>query len=435
MHNTSGVAISVRDDPGQCPSCDGPWYVQKTGFHHGKTISHGQFEIRETIHVCAARCRNESGALVTQRAISLAEHIIPGRVAGYDVMAFIGLQRFIHHRQREEIRTALFHEHGISLSTGEISNLSKLFLQYIKKLHNKHKEELRSILAKDGGWPLHIDATGEDGRGTLLVALAGWRKWVLGAWKVPTERTDAILPCLRDLVEQFGAPCAIMRDLGRAITPAVNELLVELEQDITVLACHLHFLKDIGSDLLKPAHGELRELFRRTKIRPKLRTLVRDLGRMLGGEVNQAREEVKQWQEQTGADLSIPQGRAGFATIRALTQWVLDYFADSTGQDFPFDRPYLDFYNRCITARKAIDAFLGIHQTDPKVLKMLNRLQRILHPMDSDVPFRQIVKRLLARSKLFDELRETLRLTPDTKATCKVSKNIIAVRLTFIKLL
>jgi len=114
MQNTSGIAISVRDDPGQCPYCGGPWHVQKTGFHHGKTISHGQFEIRETIHVCAVRCRHESSVLVTQRAISLAEHIIPGRVAGYDVVVFIGLQRFIHHRQREEIRTALFHEHGIS---------------------------------------------------------------------------------------------------------------------------------------------------------------------------------------------------------------------------------------------------------------------------------------------------------------------------------
>jgi hypothetical protein len=29
---------------------------------------------------------------------------------------------------------------------------------------------------------MHVDATGEDGRGTLLLVLAGWRQWVLGAW-------------------------------------------------------------------------------------------------------------------------------------------------------------------------------------------------------------------------------------------------------------
>lgn len=423
MQSTTGVLVSVCDDPGQCPVCGGQWHVQKTVLHHGKTIVHGQFEIRETVHACAAGCRYNSGVLVTRRALSLCEHIIPGRVVGYDVMAFIGLQRFLHHRQREEIRTALLHDHGIVLSSGEISNLAKFFLRYIKELHNKHIEQLRDILAKDGGWPLHIDATGEDGRGTLLVAFAGWRRWVLGAWKVPTERTDAIVPCLREVVQQFDAPCAIMRDLGRAITPAVNKLLIELELDITVLACHLHFLKDIGTDLLKPAYGELRELFRRRKIRPKLRTLVRDLGRKLGSEIKEAREEVKVWQEQTGADLNIPQGRAGFATVRALAQWILDYCADSSGQDFPFDRPYLDFYNRCMSARKAIAAFLVRHQKDPKVLKTLKRLQHILHPVASDVPFRQIVQRLRVRGKLFDELRDTLRLTPNTPSTRNSSES------------
>ncbi len=424
IQRTSGVLVSVCDDPGQCPVCGGPWHVRKTIFHHGKTIAHGQFEIRETVHVCAASCKYDTGVPVTRRALSLCNHIIPGRIVGYDVMSFIGLQRFLHHRQREEIRTDLLREHGISLSSGAISNLAQLFLCYIKRLHDKHMGQLQNILDRDGGWPLHVDATGENGRGTLFVALAGWRKWVLGAWKIPTERTDAILPCLHEVVQQFGTPCAIVRDLGRAITPAVNNLLIELGVEITVLACHLHFLSDIGSDLLKSVHGELRELFRRKKIRPKLRSLVRELGRKLGDEIKEAREEVKAWQEQTGTDLNIPQGRAGFATIRALIQWTLDYDADNTGQDFPFDRPYLDFYDRCLFAQKATNAFLLRHQEDHKILKLLKRLQRILQPVASEVPFRQIVKRLRARAKLFDELRNTIRLTPNTASTLNESRNL-----------
>ncbi len=249
MRSASGVLISVCDEPGQCPICGGPWHVQKTVPHHGKTISHGQFEIRETIHVCAAGCRYASGGLVTRRAVSLAHHIIPDRTVGYDVMVFVGLQRFVHHRQREEIRSTLLDEYGISLSSGTISNVAELFLQYMQDLHYKHAQRLRNALAEDGGWPLHIDATCEDGRGTLLVALAGWRRWVLGSWKVPTERSDVILPCLHQIVEMFGAPCAVMRDLGRAITLAVNTFLAELDLDIPVLACHLHFLKDIGFNL------------------------------------------------------------------------------------------------------------------------------------------------------------------------------------------
>jgi hypothetical protein len=412
MLSTSGVLISVCADPGQCPICGGAWHVQKTFPHHGKTITHGQFEIRETVHVCAAGCRYESGPLVTRRAASLTEHIMPGRVIGYDVMVFVGLQRFLHHRQREEIRTALFNEHGIALSTGEISNLAKLFLVYLQELHNSCIEQLRSALANDGGWPLHIDATCEDGRGTLLVALAGWRQWVLGAWKVSTERSDAIAPCLRELVVQFGAPCAVMRDLGRGITLAVNNLLTELNLDIPVLACHYHFLKDIGNDLLKTAHSDLRDLFRRTKIRPKLRTLSRELGRKIGSHIREARQDVKEWQKQPDSNPVLPEGRAGIATLRALSQWIVDYQSESTGLDFPFQRPYLDFYDRCKVALKAADTFVRMQIKDQKLLKIIKRLQHILQPVASEVPFHQIATRLRDRAKLFDELRDTLRLFP-----------------------
>ena len=60
-----------------------------------------------------------------------------------------------------------FLRHGIALSSGEISVLSARFLAYLERLHHASAPALRAALASDGGWPLHIDATGEDGRGTL----------------------------------------------------------------------------------------------------------------------------------------------------------------------------------------------------------------------------------------------------------------------------
>ena len=52
----------------------------------------------------------------------------------------------------------------------------------------------------------------------------------------------------------------------------------ELALSIPVLACHQHFLADVGKDLLEASHAQLRGLFRASKVRPKLRALVRDLG-------------------------------------------------------------------------------------------------------------------------------------------------------------
>lgn len=334
---------------------------------------------------------------------------MPRRVVGYDLMVHIGLQRFLHHRQREEIRSGLENDYGILLSSGEISLLALLFLDYLNRLHQSRAPVLRATLEADGGWPLHLDATGEDGRGTLLVVFAGWRQWVLGAWKIPTERSEAILPKLQAIVELFGPPCAIMRDLGRAMTDAAQSLVAQHQLSIPVLACHLHFLRDIGKDLLEADHNRLRALFRHVKLCSKLRTLARDLGRGVGFEIQQARQDLRQWQADT--DSPLPEGAAGLATVRTLTQWILDYPADCADEGFPFDLPWLAFYDRCLLVCHAVQTFLDPAPADPRVNKSLLRLQRILQPIECNDPqFGTVAETLTVRSALFLELRQALRL-------------------------
>ena len=408
MRSTAGMVVSIDEAPGLCTVCGGTMRVQKTGPRHGITLEHGHFVAKETTHVCAAGC-SKDGALVTRRAQALAERIPPKSTVGYDVIVFIGLKRFVEHRQREEIRLALHSEYGIVLSVGEISHLYRRFLAYLEALHEARADRLRDALTGDGGWPLHIDATGEDGRGTLLVAFAGWRRWVLGAWKIPTERAETILPKLLAVVDRFGAPCAVMRDLGRAMKEAADGLVATLERRIPILACHLHFLRDVGKDLAAPAHDALRDLFRRFKVKKALRTLARDLGRALGKDIAAARKDVIDWRR--GAEGHVlPEGRAGLATVRAIAQWILDFHVEGEDEGFPFDLPYLDLYDRCQTACRAADAFLRRPPTDLKVRRHLRRLRRILNPIDADVPFKRVAVTLRARNALFNELRTALRL-------------------------
>ena len=411
MSSTAGVFVRVDEKPGHCPVCKGEqWLVQKSAPRYGKTLAHGQFEARETVYVCASGCKNATGTLVTHRADSLVRNIVPQCVMGYDVMVFVGIERFLHHKQREEIRMQLEHEYGIRLSSGGISHHCHSFVKYLARLHNAHTELLKTVLEGDGGWPMHVDATGEHGRGTIFAVVAGWRRWVLGAWKIPTEHSAVILPCLREIVHRFGVPCAAMRDLGRAITPTINNVFKELDADIPVLACHQHFLADIGKDLLDPSHSELRALFRRSKIRPKLQSLIRDFGRKIDRNIVQAREAVLRWQTLAQKGHRLPCGLDGLAVVRAIAQWTLDYPADNSGLDFPYDRPYLALYDRCVIAVRAVDAFLRTPPSDRTVIKGLERLRRILTPVDCEVPFRRITVKLRRRSSLFDELRNTLRL-------------------------
>lgn len=393
--------------------------VQKSTSRSGQTMAHGAFAARETVHVCAAGCHWPSGARVMRHAVCLSAALMPGSNFGYDVMVWVGRMRWLQRMQREEIRAALRDQHGISVSAGEVSELGRRFARYLSRLHRDRAPALAATLTGDGGYPMHIDATGEAGRGTLLVVIAGWRGWVLGAWKISTERADLVLPCLREVVGLFGPPCAAMRDLGKAMTPALDELCAEMDRTFPVLACHQHFVADVGKDLLEPSHAELRALFRRAKVRPNLRALVRDLGRQIGTDAEWGRQAVRDWQAEADADHRIGGGLGGLAVVRALAQWTLDFPAMATGLDFPFDRPYLDLYDRCLVALRATDAYLRVTPGDKAVEGALERLARALEPVDSQVPFQQVATRLRRRAALVDELRCVLRLaaTPPAEET------------------
>ncbi len=422
LFDTAGVLVSVDDPLQTCPVCQGKTQVQKTTRRKGVTLSHGSFGVRETMRVCAVGCRHEGHAAIPRPA-ALAALIPPGSVIGYDIMVHVGLERFVRHRQRDEIRANLEREHGIVLSSGEVSDLGRRFLVYLEALHRQKAPALRAAMEVDGGWPLHVDATGEDGRGTLLVAYSGWRRWALGAWKIPTERSEAILPRLVETAELFGSPCAVMRDLGQAVTEAAEQFVKKIAPAIPVLACHHHFLRDVGKDLLGEGHDKLRTLFRRVDIRKDIRAFVRKLGHCLGKKIQEARVDIQSWLHKPPEELGLPEGAAGIAVVRALAQWTLDFPADGNNEGFPFDLPYLNFYVRCLHAYWAVDGFLRKEPADPKVKKFLARLQKILARMNCDVPpFAQVAQNLDKRAKLFDELRTALRLqSKSNKGKCLAS--------------
>jgi hypothetical protein len=122
-HHRIFAAVGIRADlepsAGLCLQCGGATEVQKSVEHRVVTLEHGDFIAHETVHVCKARCRQASGELVTRRSEALLLKISPGKVYGYDVETYVGIERFLHHRQREEIRSELAQRYGINISSGQ----------------------------------------------------------------------------------------------------------------------------------------------------------------------------------------------------------------------------------------------------------------------------------------------------------------------------
>ena len=403
LRETAGVLVMAPPPAGQCGACGGRMAVQKTRVRGGVTMAHGRVRIGVKVSVCTAGC----GANGARSSTDLSAIFPPRATFGFDVIARVGIERFVHYRQRDEIRATLAAE-GVELSDGQISLLGRRFLEYLEALQRVRAPELRKALKRDGGWPLHVDATGENGQGTLLAAYAGWRGWVLGAWKISTERADAILPRLHEVETLFGAPCAIMRDLGKAVIEASRDFVGK--RKIPILSCHLHFVKDVGKDLLRETHDQLRDLFRRFEVLPRLRTLARDLGRSLGADIERARGAVADWVVGADERFRMPDGPDGLAVVRALAQWVLAFADEGTDAGFPFDRPQLDLYRRSLWACRAAESLLRKPWHDQRVHATLQRLHAVLEPVRSELPFERPARTLEARSVLFDELRTALRL-------------------------
>lgn len=422
VHDLEGVPLIVREPAEPCAVCGDRLKVRKTISRTGRTLAHGSFRVQETIYACASRGHQDQ-RVVTVRSSSLAQLLLPHSTVGYDVLVHVGCQRFVHYRQREEVRSELEQRYGIVLSTGEISVLGRRFLVYLEALHRKRAPALRAALEADGGWPLHIDATGEDGRGTMVTAWAGWRGWVLSAWKAPTERAEFIQPGIQRVAAEFGAPRAILRDLGRAMTEAATQYVQSLKKPIPVLACHQHFLSDIGEDLLEERHNQLRDCFREIRLLPRLRAFVRQQGRRLGESIGSGREAVDRWLVGKGRTPRLPEGMGGLAAVRSLAQWLLDYHADGSGQGFPFDLPLLALCARCFYLLAALRNFLRIPPVDAEVRRALETLLRMLGPLEGDQPpFLLVQEALSKRADLFQRLRTALRLEEENLSVKKLDQ-------------
>lgn len=71
--------------------------VQKTRRYRARTLEFGELRVVEPIHVCATECQMDSGKIVTQRSEVVSGRLLPRRTIGYDLMTWVGLQRFMEH--------------------------------------------------------------------------------------------------------------------------------------------------------------------------------------------------------------------------------------------------------------------------------------------------------------------------------------------------
>ena len=357
--------------------------MQKSKKRIVTTIETGTIQAREIRRVCSVNLFHP-----VETSGTLAQMVPAGQRYGYDLIVAVGMARYLRNMQRQEIRAALLREKDITLSTGTISQLCDRFLLYLEALHLNRASALRA--AMEGGYPLHIDATNEYGKGGLFLCLDGFRGWVLHAVKITTENSNELYPAIEKTIFLFGDPIAIMRDLGSGGAKSVKNLR---QKGIPDLVCHYHFLGAVGKKLFDDNYSVLRNLLRQSKVRTKLRELLRELRR------NQAADVY---------DGKFGHGRMREALL-ALVLWVLEG-AGSKDLPFPFCLPHLNFYQRCCDVTSRAERWVPSPRSHVE-RRVLKQLSSIITQMNKIERFAWVVPTLKENWTSFCELRDILRLT------------------------
>jgi len=411
--------ITFQAEAPQCNYCMQQLNVYKTHRRTVFTLAYGGIVAREILRFCPEHKYGVSSACASQplikvlkyRSKTLTQLVAPRARFAYDVVDYIGQAQFIRHRQRKEIQAELLSK-GIEISTGEISNLSDLFLVYIEQLHLKYSNRLREFMIKSGGYVLHIDATGENGSEMLLVCYDGLHSITLHATKIKSETSEEISAAIQQTIKLFGLPLAIIHDLGSGMSKGAQAIKDQWPV-IVDLICEFHLLQDIGKDIIETDYDTLRKLFRKSRISPGLRRL----GKKIAIELKDQNHSVNYFYNAFDqGDFELDHLDINRALIYAMISWILDYKSESNGLNFPFEQPYVTFFNRCKRVGTMVKKLLkNKYFEDEMIRDDLLKIKHIVDKIHDDKRFKLQINCIDKNVTLFNELRSTLRLFNDKK--------------------
>jgi hypothetical protein len=391
--------LPFRPTQNHCPTCHAPLRVYKTQSRGIGSLALGSFTARQTFLHCG-RCHND-----TIYGPEALERLAPsGGTFGYDVLVFVGQALFLRHRQAEEIVEEL-RGRRVNLSLSEVGYLARRFVVYLALAHRESAPALQQAMRAQGGYILHLDGTGEGGGLRLMSSLDSLSQIVLGNVKLPSEKTEQIVPFLQEIKRRYGLPLAAVHDMGAGILAAIEQVFPGLPDFI----CHFHFLRDLGKDLLGADYDAIRQRLRQLGATERLLRQARGLKSTIDSLPGGVESFCGSVQAQ-----SLPAERLESLPLLCaygLIQWVLEGKAQGDGYGFPFDRPHVEFARRLQVMDQKLEQIKDIHLRGRWAdNKPLFKLSCQMKAIAADAGLRRMLERIDPKIAVFDQLRQAMRI-------------------------
>lgn len=401
----TSALIHFRPESDTCPTCHESLKVWKT--YPGKkaaTLAIGNFIGHETVYYCQG-CghvfhSNELRTLIPENCNF-----------GYDIIVFIGKSLFLRSRNYQEIRLEL-QQRNVRISESEIAFLAKKFVMYLGLIHRSSQNELGKYMNMNGGYILHLDGTCDGGSPHLISVLDGITRIVLDNIKLPSENSEELIPFLEGIKRAYGVPLAIVSDMGKGIALAVGEVF----KNVPAFICHFHFLKAIGKNLFGDENDIIRKRLRKHNVRVILRRTKKRLEKIIISTTDLVPDVVRGI-EHKRLSAECPLSDVPAVAAYTLVSWVLDANAESNGFGFPFDQPYLVFYQRLQEASLRLHQLFKIQlQSNWKENKVYSKISHDLLGVMNDSDLKEAAFKMEGKVAVFNLLRKAMRITlPENK--------------------
>jgi len=379
--------------------------VLKTARRTVVSLKHGRFQACETVRQAAG-----DGPPVPGRSAQLAD-IVPARARyGFDLIAHVGVETYLHGRSLQDVRAELARRRpAISIPLSTLWDQQQKFLFYLGCLHRQAMPALREYLAQHGPVTWLLDGTTEPETAVFLGIEEAAHGLFLGSWKIPSENLEDLVPCLREAADLLGWPDNVLHDLSPAMSGACEQAL----PGVAHFVCHQHLARDVGEDLYEAPQAALCKRLRTLKLQYRLKEQRR-------GQNEWLRQRLDSPSELVLADLLA--GRAvevawddtlGREVLLAFHFWILDYRSDGRRRGFPFDPYLLYLHRRLMRAGEAVDRLLAQTPVSCRTPQVLRNFQALLQAYRNDTEIRAAADLYERCYSLLMRLRETLRLSAE----------------------
>ncbi len=391
--------VEFRTQQKHCADCHTPLNVLKTRTRKVVTLHLGAFHAHESLGLCKT-CGKTYGAE------ELGCLVPPASNFGYDVVVYVGKALFLQHRNGQEIVSELSAK-NVRMSQSEVYVLGRKFIALLALAHRQSAGRIKQAMSLKGGYMLHLDGTLE-GRGPLLMTgMDSITEIVLGNIKLPSEKTEEIIPFLENIKALFGVPIALVHDMGKGILNAVQTVF----EGIPDFICHYHFLRDLGNDFLQEEYDIIRKRLRKHGITSKLNYRAKTLKTIINEEPELIASLRTGLEHGKLAQASLEQLPA--LNAYSLIQWALEGKNQGSGYGFPFDRPHLDFAHRLLILAENLEQLSDIKlRGDWRDNKPYYRTLRDLKNIANDKTLKCAMHEIARKIKVFDQLRHDMRIAP-----------------------